>query len=81
MFIEMLDTRRGSEDGFSVKRFYEGRKYDMRDSLAREFIRNGYAKRVTMTETDVMNEVHNKLHEIFRGAICNPATDGFGEEA
>ncbi|MDE3037138.1 MAG: hypothetical protein KGJ21_01585 [Pseudomonadota bacterium] len=39
----MLDTRRGSEDGFVVRRFYKDCTYDVADSLAQAFIRAGWA--------------------------------------
>jgi hypothetical protein len=43
MHILMLETRRGSEDGFVVRRFEKGRHYDVADLLARMFIRFGWA--------------------------------------
>lgn len=43
MRLLMLDTRRGSEDGFIVRRFYKNQIYDIADSLAQAFIRAGYA--------------------------------------
>jgi len=43
MRIAMLETRRGSEDGFVVRRFEQGRIYDVADMLARTFIRAGWA--------------------------------------
>lgn len=57
MFIRMLDTRRGCEDGFSVRRFYNGNVYDtdadgiggIRHSLALSFIFWGYAEVVKPT--------------------------------
>jgi len=39
----MLETRRGSEDGFAVLRFEKGRRYEVAESLARAFIRCGWA--------------------------------------
>lgn len=39
----MLETRRGSEDGFVVRRFLRGHSYDLADTLARALIRAGYA--------------------------------------
>ena len=38
MFIIMLQTRRGSEDGFAVRCFQKGCRYDVAESLARYFI-------------------------------------------
>ncbi len=43
MKIRMKETRRGSEDGFTVKRYHAGSIHDLADSLARSFIRNGWA--------------------------------------
>ena len=43
MLIKMLEERRGSEDGHSVKRFYAGQEYDVADTLAREFVSKQWA--------------------------------------
>ena len=43
LFIIMHQTRRGSEDGFAVRCFEKGRGYDVADTLARYFIRMGWA--------------------------------------
>jgi hypothetical protein len=43
MRVFMLCTRRGSEDGFLVRRFFEGQQYDMSHMLACYFIRCGWA--------------------------------------
>lgn len=43
MHILMLETRRGSEDGFAVRCFEGGRRYRVAESLARAFIRAGWA--------------------------------------
>lgn len=39
----MLETRRGSEDGFVVRCFEKEQLYDVSDTLARAFIRSGWA--------------------------------------
>lgn len=39
MRVLMLCTRRGSEDGFTVRRFHAGQRYDMAEGLARYFLR------------------------------------------
>ncbi|MHC5536703.1 hypothetical protein ACYOEI_00330 [Singulisphaera rosea] len=46
MKITMLDTRRGSEDGFAVRRFHKGTTYEVGEGLARSFIRQGWATAV-----------------------------------
>lgn len=43
MRILMLETRRGSEDGFVVRRFCRGLSYEVADTLARAFIRAEWA--------------------------------------
>jgi hypothetical protein len=43
MRIKMLETRRGSEDGFTVRRFEEGEQYDVAEGLARQFLKDGWA--------------------------------------
>ena len=42
MLITMLETRRGSEDGFICRRFHKGITYFIADSLARAFLRAGW---------------------------------------
>lgn len=46
MRIKMLQTRRGSPDGFLSRRFYKGKTYNLPDSLACSFLRNGWAYNV-----------------------------------
>lgn len=41
--VRMLETRKGSEDGFTVKQFMEGQVYDIRENLARSFFAAGFA--------------------------------------
>jgi hypothetical protein len=43
MKIKMVETHRGSEDGFNSKRFEKNREYEVADALARQFVRNGWA--------------------------------------
>jgi hypothetical protein len=43
MRIKMLKTRRGTEDGFSIQQFLEGKEYSVRDNLACAFIAAGHA--------------------------------------
>lgn len=44
MLIRMLETRKGSPDGRFVHTYREGQEYELPDSLARAFVRNGWAK-------------------------------------
>lgn len=44
MLVRMLESRRGTEDGFVVCRFERGRVYDLADCLARGFIAAGRAE-------------------------------------
>ena len=43
MRIVMLETRRGSEDGFAVRCFKAGHVYKLADALARTFIQKDWA--------------------------------------
>lgn len=43
MKIKKIESRRGSEDGFTVKRYHAGGVYEVAHSLAASFIRNGWA--------------------------------------
>lgn len=43
MRITFKETRRLSEDGFTVRRFEAGQTYEVADSAARAAIRNGWA--------------------------------------
>ncbi len=46
MFIMMLQTRCGSEDGMVVRCFEAGTHYEIAENLARAFLREGSARRV-----------------------------------
>ena len=43
MHIKMLETRRGTEDGFTVRQFIRDQEYDVSDSLAHAFFAAGFA--------------------------------------
>lgn len=43
MKIRMLETRRGTEDGFSVRQYFANEEYDVRPHLARAFLAAGWA--------------------------------------
>lgn len=44
MQIRMLETRRGSEDGFRVRVYEQGEEYNLADGLARAFLAAGFAE-------------------------------------
>ena len=44
MKITMLETRRGTEDGFLVRRYHEGETYEVTHALAVVFLRQGWAR-------------------------------------
>jgi len=39
----MLQTRRGTTDGFTTQQYSKGTVYDVRDNLAGRFLQDGYA--------------------------------------
>lgn len=41
--LTMLETRKGTEDGFTVKQYYRGESYEIADGLARSFLAAGFA--------------------------------------
>lgn len=43
MKIIMLQTRYGSEDGFTVRLFHQNQEYEVADSLGADFVRVGAA--------------------------------------
>lgn len=43
MKIKMLQTRKGTEDGFIIKQFDKDKTYDVRENLGRDFIAQGWA--------------------------------------
>lgn len=51
MNIRMLETRRGSEDGFCVRCFEAGKEYTLADGLARAFLASGSAKEIKPKKT------------------------------
>jgi hypothetical protein len=46
MRVRMLETRRGTEDGFTIRQYMRGMEYDMGDGLAYAFIAAGMAMKV-----------------------------------
>jgi len=46
--VKMKHTRYGSQDGFTVDRFYSGEMYHLSDSLAWQFINGNAAELVTV---------------------------------
>lgn len=46
MLIKMLQTRRGSEDAFSVKVYEKGKEYNVAATMGCYFIRKGWAEEV-----------------------------------
>lgn len=54
MRVRMLETRRGTEDGYVVRRFVAGEEYEMADFLARSFIADGRAKAI---DTPTLNPI------------------------
>lgn len=44
MRVIMLETRRGTEDGFTLRLYHENTEYLLAEGLARQFIQQGYAR-------------------------------------
>lgn len=87
--IRMLETRRGSEDAFTVRRFMKGETYDVADLLARQFIGSGYAVKVgsvedqnlqaaesTLTQGEMLYLLGKLKHVYPDVRIFNPQEDG-----
>ena len=58
MEIKMLETRRGTEDGFSVALYKKGSEYEVREHLARTFFAAGFAiptqdERVSLARSNI----------------------------
>ncbi|MDB2415493.1 hypothetical protein N9W34_06950 [Rickettsiales bacterium] len=58
--IKMLETRKGTEDGFTVRQFRCGEIYEIRDGLARSFFAAGFAIRHS---NDLQKQKKNKFHK------------------
>ncbi len=43
MIIKMLESRKGTEDGFSIQQFFKDEIYAVRENLGRTFNANGWA--------------------------------------
>lgn len=80
MLVKMLDTRRGSPDGFSVVRYVKDCVYDIPHSLAVAFLQSGYAENMDKrTADEKLAEFMADLAELRErraGVIFNPATKG-----
>jgi hypothetical protein len=44
--VRMLETRLGSEDGFTLRRYQAGEVYELPGLLALSFLRRGWAEEV-----------------------------------
>ena len=51
MKVKMLQTKRGTEDGFTVQQYLEGSTYDLTDQLAKNFLATGVAERTNESIT------------------------------
>lgn len=87
MLIKMLETRRGSPDGYSVLKYEKGMIYDMPDALAKSFLRAGWCYNVEPDDeptarwdaADVLYQAlkpptREQLERILRPVATNPAT-------
>lgn len=61
--IKMIETRRGSPDGHTLKQFIRDHSYDVPDTLARAFIGSGWAV------LEASNEITSQMHEASRSTI------------
>lgn len=59
----MLKTSVGSELGFDVKTFLEGKTYDIKDNLAKYFIEIGNAKEIFETKMLDSDTYENKAQK------------------
>lgn len=50
MKITMKSTRKGSQDGFKIEAFLEGKEYNVADSLGAYFIRQRWAEPTSIEE-------------------------------
>lgn len=57
MNIKMLHTRIGAEDGFNLREYESGKSYDVADTMARMFLRNGWAYNDEEQETENENNI------------------------
>ncbi len=65
--IKMLTTRYGCEDGFNVNYFTAGKEYEVAESLACRFLRDGFAVVVDDIEGSARKTTENRVP-------LNPAT-------
>lgn len=61
--ITMLENRRGCEDGFTVRRYEEGKTYDVADMQARAFVGNGHAVLALDPEAQMIEASKATLNE------------------
>jgi hypothetical protein len=50
MYVVMIETTRGSEDGFTIRYFKQGKSYDVADMLARALISAGQAMEFRLSQ-------------------------------
>lgn len=65
MQIRMLSTHRGSEDGFKLRRYFEGCVYDVADTMGSHFLCMGWAEPTdTRTAQVRVEEFMKQLQEV-----------------
>lgn len=72
MKIKMLKTKRGTEDGFTVRRYIKGEVYDVAHTLACELMRNAGAYNC---EDDILPPVDTQE------LICGPLNSAMNDLA
>lgn len=55
MLLTMLETRRGTEDGYTIRLYVRGETYNLGDTLAHAFLSAGFAIPTLPEETEPMN--------------------------
>lgn len=71
MRIRMLETRRGTEDGYTVRQYVRDEIYEMGDSLARSFLAAGFAVKTPKEELSFTADPTIKKPRR-RAATCAP---------
>ena len=86
----MTQTRRGTEDGYTIRQYHRGETYDVRRSLAAQFLNRGWAYNAEPFEPaepesvfDALGRANADFDRLFRPRTCrptNPATPAVGEQ-
>lgn len=64
MRVKMLETTNGCEDGFTLRRYFRDQEYEIREELAKMFLRQGVCEEIILVPVVKKKEAAPKEEEL-----------------